>query len=95
LLTKVFRLGPALLLPIVYLWAKIACCDPIWPGEAGDWWRGHPFAVVVVVALLWHLALIAVGKDKLLYSVYALAHVPIFLLVSFFSVMHVTRAAWL
>jgi hypothetical protein len=36
--------------------------------------------------------LIVVGKDKLDYSMYALGHFPIFLLVSFLSYLHATRA---
>jgi hypothetical protein len=90
MLTKVFRIGPVLLLPIVYLWGKV--CNQIGSDEAYDWWRVYPFAVMLVVALIWHLALIVVGKDKLDYSMYALGHFPIFLLVSFLSYLHATRA---
>jgi hypothetical protein len=91
--TKVFRFGPALLLPIVYLWAST--CNLIGSGEAGDWWRVYPFAVMLVAALLWHLALIAVEQDKLYYAVYAIWHFPVFLVAIFFAYMHATRAAWL
>jgi|SRR5688500_11867157 hypothetical protein len=93
LLTKVLRLGPALLLPIVYIWADT--CYRIGSGEARDWWRVYPFAAVMVVAVLWHLALIVVGKDKLYYAMYALWHVPVFLFAIFFACMYATRAAWL
>jgi hypothetical protein len=50
---------------------------------------------MVAVALLWHLALIAVEKDKLHYAVYAIWHIPVFLVAIFFAFMHVTSGAWL
>jgi hypothetical protein len=91
-LIKVFRIGPVSLLPLIILWGAV--CYRIGSLEAYDWWREYPFAVMVVVALLWHLALIAVGKDRLLYSVCALAHFPIFLFATFLAYMAATRAPW-
>jgi hypothetical protein len=90
MLIKAFRLGPVLLLPVVFLWGKL--CNQIGSWEAYDWWRGYPISGMIVAAVVWHLALIAVEKDKLNYSMYALGHFPIFLLVSFISYLHATRA---
>jgi hypothetical protein len=86
----VFRLGPALLLPLIILWGE--ACHRIGSGEAYDWWRGYPIYAASVGAAIWHLALVVKEKDWFHYTMYALAHLPILLFTSFMYLIYATRA---
>src|SRR5262245_54378378 len=72
---KVFRMGPVLLDPIMFLWgaAGYLSCS----GECHDWWRTFPLHVGLAVSVLWHVALIATETEKKFYFGYAVFHIPI------------------
>jgi len=77
--TKAFRIGPALLFPIVIVWAAIS--NELCPeGECHDLWRTLPLHGALALAVLWHLALITVEKERNFYLLYAAIHLPAFYL---------------
>ena len=87
---KMFRLGPAVLLPLMILWAQV--CFRTGTSEAYDWWRMHPIYAAVAVVVPWHVALLLVEKDRFIYLMYAVAHIPIFVVAAFISLLRATRA---
>jgi hypothetical protein len=90
MLTKVFRIGPVLLLPPMISWAAV--CFNIGSSEAYDWWRSYPIFGAVVIAALWHLFLIGMERNRFDYMAYALVHLPVFIYVAFISGVYATRA---
>jgi hypothetical protein len=81
---RIFRSGPALLVPGVCLWTllshytcrhEVECSD--------DLWRILPFYGGIAVAAIWHVALLIDGKGRsLLHWLYAIGFFPGFYLYS-------------
>lgn len=80
-LARAFQTGPALLVPLVFLWTLIShysCPDEL--VCRGDLWRVLPFYAAVGVAVIWNVALIRRNKEQSnLYIPYAFFFVPLFL----------------
>lgn len=89
-LRKVFRMGPVSLSPLMFLWSGVSYLSS--SGESHDLWRLVPLHVGLAAAVLWHVALIAVEKERKFYLGYALFHLPVFiLLVHGWAVIFATR----
>jgi hypothetical protein len=75
---RFFQTGPALLVPLVFIWTAISHATT--SHEVDDWWRIVPFYGAVGVAVLWHLALIVRTKERANFHivVYALLFLPTF-----------------
>src|SRR5690349_17864518 len=78
-LRTLFRVGPVLMLVPVVLWA--AAWNLSLSGENQGWYIVQPMNGLLITAALWHLALIALDKNRLLYLAYAVAFLPVFYLV--------------
>jgi hypothetical protein len=89
-LIRVFRIGPVLLLPFIILWGQ--ACNRIGADENYDWWRSYPIYAAAASAAIWHLALVVTEGQRLHYTLYAVAHLPILLFTSFLQLIHATRA---
>jgi hypothetical protein len=75
---RIFRTGPALLIPAVYLWAVVSnlLCD--W-SECNDLWRTLPLHVALAAVIVWHATLIVVERDRTTFDwLYAIIHIPTF-----------------
>jgi hypothetical protein len=74
---RFFQTGPALLVPLVFIWTAISHATT--SHEVDDWWRIAPFYGALGIAVLWHLALIARIKERAnFHIVYALLFMPTF-----------------
>jgi hypothetical protein len=81
---RVFRTGPALLVPFVFVWAVIShvSCGP---GECPpDLWRILPFFAAFAAAVLWHVALILISnrEERIPNLLYAVVFLPCLYLYS-------------
>jgi hypothetical protein len=86
--TKAFRVGPALLIPAVFLWAVISNLSC--PGESvcrDALWRRLPIYAADAIAVLWNLALVAIAKERILYVLYAIIFLPSFYLFCAFAIV--------
>jgi hypothetical protein len=72
--TRIYRLGPFQLAPIVILWGVIAAPET----ERWELWRILPLYGALIVALLWHAALIHREQPRRFYLGYAVVHLAIF-----------------
>ena len=93
MLTRIFRIGPLLLLPLIILWGQV--CYRIGKFEAyqlHDWWRSYPIYAAVTGAAICHLALVITEKKRLHYTIYTIGLLPISLSTSVVSLVYATLA---
>jgi hypothetical protein len=92
-LAKFFRTGPALLIPVVYLWAIISHNFCPHGMECHDLWRTLPFYAAIGIAVLWHVALIVHNKGRSGSDwVYAIIFVPTFYLFCVYAMIIAIKA---
>jgi hypothetical protein len=88
-LARLFRAGPALLVPVVYLWSVVS--HYFCRGEeecSNDIWRVIPFYVAIGAALFWHATLILRNRERLgLDVVYAVIFMPAFYLFCMYGMV--------
>jgi hypothetical protein len=81
---RLFRLGPAILVPPMVVWAAI--CSGI-DSRGEEWWRVYPFFGTFALGVLWHLALAILEKERAHYVGYALCHLPLLCLAAAISMI--------
>ena len=86
---KLFRVGPVVMLLPILLWAT--AWHLMLLGENQSWYIIAPLIGLLVVGLAWHIALLIFEKNRLLYSVYALVHVPVLLVAYEAAMIFATR----
>jgi hypothetical protein len=74
---KVFRIGPVLMLVPTISWATAWYL--ILRDENDSWYIVWPLIAFLIIALVWHVALLIFEQKRLAYFAYALVHVPVFL----------------
>ena len=77
-LALMFQIGPILLIPVTVLWAVISHQSCPASDECNDSWRMVPMYGVLILAALWHLALVVTQKERKFYLAYAAFHFPVF-----------------
>jgi hypothetical protein len=77
-----FRIGPVLLLVPLLLWAWVwSAIVPDEATKAQQWYIIPPMIALLILAALWHIALVVVEKGwRFPYLFYAIAHMTLFLL---------------
>jgi hypothetical protein len=93
-LTRIFRIGPVLLLPLIILWGQVCYQTGTYKAhQQHDWWRSYPIYAAFAGAAIWHRALVVTEeKWRLHYIIYAIAHLPILFLTSEVSLIYATLA---
>ena len=90
---NLFQIGPVLLLVPLLLWTL--AWTNILTGEANDdkkWYIVPPMRDLVVLAILWHIALVVAEKGRrVLYLVYAILHIPAFYVVWVIALVFATH----
>jgi hypothetical protein len=85
-----FRLGPIVLLVPLALWGW--AWTNIVNGEDQSWYIVWPIVGVLILAALWHAALIAVEKRRRIpYLLYAIVHMPVFYVAANIALIIATR----
>ena len=83
---KVYRLGPIVLTPIVWLWGTV--WSEIETEENNHWYIILPLLGLAGLAILWHFRLIATEKSRNAgYVGYMIAHLLIFFPIVWFSAL--------
>jgi hypothetical protein len=84
-----FRVGPVLMLIPTVLWAT--AWNLLLHDKKQSWYIVWPLVGFLGIAVIWHVALLVLEKDRLAYLGYALVHLPAFWVVYVFAIILATH----
>jgi hypothetical protein len=84
-----FRVGPIVMLIPTLLWAT--AWNLLLHDENQSWYIVWPLIGFIGIAVIWHVALLVIEKNRLAYLGYALVHLPAFFVIYVFSIIFATH----